>query len=57
MKEEIQISKFLSYVLRHNPAAIGIALDSEGWAQINELIIGAKAIGRRLTPEIIHSIV
>ena len=34
-------SKFLSYVLRHKPDAIGISLDPEGWANIEELI--AKA--------------
>lgn len=27
------ISKFLSYVLRHEPQAIGLELDSEGWAE------------------------
>ena len=25
-------SKFLSYVLRHKPDAIGLTLDPEGWA-------------------------
>jgi len=24
-------SKFLSFVLRHNPGAIGLTLDSAGW--------------------------
>jgi RNA:NAD 2'-phosphotransferase (TPT1/KptA family) len=27
-------SKFLSYVLRHNPAAIGAELDENGWIAI-----------------------
>ena len=26
-----RISKFLSLVLRHNPQAIGIELDEQGW--------------------------
>lgn len=34
-------SKFLSYVLRHKPDAIGLSLDPEGWANVHELI--AKA--------------
>jgi len=34
-------SKFLSYILRHKPDAIGLTLDPEGWANIEELI--AKA--------------
>lgn len=31
-------SKFLSFVLRHKPDAIGLTLDSQGWASIPELI-------------------
>ena len=33
-----KISKFLSYVLRHKPESIGLSLDSQGWASIDELI-------------------
>ncbi len=40
-KELTQISKFLSFVLRHKPDAIGLTLDAEGWADIDEII--AKA--------------
>ncbi len=29
---DTKISKFLSYVLRHQPESIGLILDSEGWA-------------------------
>jgi putative RNA 2'-phosphotransferase len=36
-----KISKFLSFVLRHKPDAIGLTLDDEGWADVAELI--AKA--------------
>ena len=28
------ISKFLSYVLRHEPQAIGLQLDSDGWVNL-----------------------
>ena len=31
-------SKFLSYILRHQPEAIGIPLDSNGWINIDNLI-------------------
>jgi len=34
----IKVSKFLSYVLRHKPEAIGLSLDAEGWANVDELI-------------------
>ncbi|AKA21818.1 RNA 2'-phosphotransferase [Pseudomonas chlororaphis] len=50
-------SKFLSYVLRHEPQAIGLELDSEGWARIDALIDGAAREGRQLTPELIAEVV
>lgn len=33
-----EISKFLSYVLRHKPEAINLNLDTNGWASIDELL-------------------
>lgn len=50
-------SKFLSYVLRHEPQAIGLELDSEGWARVDALIDGAAREGRQLTPELIAEVV
>ncbi|NQD35993.1 RNA 2'-phosphotransferase [Permianibacter sp. IMCC34836] len=38
-------SKFLSYVLRHKPDSIGLNLDSNGWAQVSELIDCAARAG------------
>lgn len=32
------ISKFLSFVLRHRPAAAGVTLDSGGWALVEDLV-------------------
>ena len=37
-----RISKFISLILRHNPAVIGITLDSHGWADADELINGVS---------------
>ena len=37
-KEKKGISKYLSYVLRHHPESIGLELDANGWAVIEELI-------------------
>ncbi len=49
MKEElVHVSKYLSYVLRHAPQSIGLTLDSEGWAPIEELIELAARHGRKL---------
>ena len=33
-----QQSKFLSFVLRHNPASAGIVLDREGWALVSDIL-------------------
>lgn len=36
-KKSSDISKYLSYVLRHRPDVIGISLDDNGWADIENL--------------------
>jgi glycosyltransferase involved in cell wall biosynthesis len=38
MEYNKQNSKFLSYVLRHDPSKIGIKLDKNGWIDIDELL-------------------
>lgn len=53
----VDTSKFLSYVLRHEPQAIGLSLDREGWANIDALIAGAATQSRRLDPALIHAVV
>ncbi|WPG37226.1 RNA 2'-phosphotransferase [Variovorax sp. EBFNA2] len=42
-------SKFIAYVLRHAPESVGLRLDAEGWAGIDDLVAGAVAAGRDLT--------
>lgn len=41
-KRESKISKFLSYILRHNPSDINIVLDGNGYADVLELIDKSK---------------
>ncbi|CAN7388667.1 RNA 2'-phosphotransferase [Rhizobium leguminosarum] len=36
-KLETEVSKYMSYVLRHAPDAAGLTLDSEGWVSFEEL--------------------
>jgi len=36
------LSKFISLILRHKPESIGIKLDKNGWADVNELLKGVK---------------
>lgn len=55
--QHAEISKFLSYVLRHEPQAIGLVLDREGWADIAALIAGARYSGRELDGALIRTVV
>ena len=57
MKDLKHTSKFLSLVLRHDPALIGIAMDSEGWVSVSELIEKSKAQQKHLTEELLNEIV
>jgi putative RNA 2'-phosphotransferase len=45
--DQIRLSKFLSFVLRHKPDAISLTLGPEGWVNIDELIGKADAAGTR----------
>lgn len=56
-KQLNESSKFLSYVLRHEPQAIGLRLDGEGWADIESLIGCAAKDGRALDISIIQAVV
>jgi putative RNA 2'-phosphotransferase len=49
-------SKFLSYVLRHNPAAIGAELDSSGWIAIDALLAAAARHGRPISADMLREI-
>ena len=52
-----QISKFLSLILRHNPGKIGLTLDEEGWAEVDELMRLAQGRGPHLSRELIEEVV
>lgn len=56
-KHHAETSKFLSFVLRHQPDAIGITLDVEGWANIRELIAAAANNGKELDRDLIQAVV
>lgn len=42
----IKISKFLSFILRHGPDKVGLELDSNGFADLNEVL---KVLNHRFT--------
>lgn len=53
----IKTSKFLSYVLRHNPEEIGVELDKNGWLSINQLIKQANNQGHSINRELLDEVV
>lgn len=56
-KQEINISKFLSLVLRHQPETIGIHLDHNGWTDVDELIEKSNIYGVKFDRETLNHIV
>jgi putative RNA 2'-phosphotransferase len=55
MTNTIHLSKFLSLILRHQPDAIGITLDAQGWADIGELRAKATTRGNHFShDELLH---
>lgn len=49
------LSKFLSLILRHNPGKIGLQLDDNGWADVEELLQKIKKPG--VTMEVLKEVV
>lgn len=56
-KEAKAKSKFLSFVLRHQPEFIGLELDANGWVNTAELINKVKANGYALDADMLDYIV
>lgn len=58
-KQVTKASKFLSYVLRHEPQSIGLQLDSDGWVDIDVLIAAATKhnhfMNRYLLETVVHT--
>lgn len=57
MRNSIELSKFLSYVLRHKPESIGISLDIEGWVLIDFLLKALTKHDMPITLSDIQSVV
>jgi putative RNA 2'-phosphotransferase len=51
------VSKFLSLVLRHSPEKIGLKLDENGWADVEELILKCSQKGNRLDKVLLDYVV
>jgi len=57
MQQHKEISKLLSYVLRHQPQHIKLNLNQQGWVNVQELIEKLKATGTAIDLTILEEIV
>ena len=53
----VSTSKFLSLILRHQPEKIGLSLDANGWASLDDLLRLSAARGNPLTRALIEEVV
>ena len=44
--KEIELSRYISYILRHNPSSINATLDNQGWCDVEELITGVNKFSK-----------
>jgi len=56
-KQLIKLSKFLSLVLRHKPAVIGLKLDRYGWAKVVDLITAMRDYGHFIDVAMLNELV
>jgi putative RNA 2'-phosphotransferase len=54
---EIKFSKLLSLLLRHKPEEIGLTLDENGWADVNELLARLHKTGKTRTKDDLRQVV
>ena len=52
-----QVSKSLSYVLRHCPDSVGLELETGGWVAVDTLIRAFEQQGKRLSAEVVNEVV
>ncbi len=57
MTDSVTASKFLSLLLRHKPQEVGLELDGEGWAEIEEIVQRTAASKTPLTRVLIEQVV
>jgi putative RNA 2'-phosphotransferase len=53
----VATSKLLSYVLRHRPDSIGLALDGNGWAAVDDLLARLGAAGHAIDRTLLERVV
>jgi putative RNA 2'-phosphotransferase len=53
----VKFSKLLSRALRHDPRLLGLQLDSQGWADVDALLVGVNARGFVFTFDLLREVV
>jgi putative RNA 2'-phosphotransferase len=53
----VRISKFLSKHLRHDPAGLGLELETGGWVKVDDLLAACARKGQRLSRETLEAVV
>ena len=53
----VQASKFMSFILRHKPETIGLILDPQGWAVVDEIVKLSQKSATPLTKVLIQKVV
>ena len=56
-KRRVRLSKFVSKHLRHDPARIGLTLDTGGWVAVDALLDGCRTAGVSVTRDELAAIV
>ena len=56
-RRRTSVSKFLSFVLRHQPDAVGLELDGRGWVDVEALLDALRTHGRPLTRDELAEVV
>ncbi|MCC9643147.1 RNA 2'-phosphotransferase [Rhodopirellula sp. JC740] len=56
-KRLTRVSKYLTYILRHEPQSIGLQLDSDGSIGVQKLVEHANASGKNITTEQVLQVV
>ena len=55
--QNTQLSKLLSYALRHHPAELALTLDAQGWASVADLLAALRARDSGITLEQLQEVV
>lgn len=56
-RRKTEISRFLSLILRHRPETVGIRLDANGWADVDDLLLACAGHDCGFTREELREVV